>query len=389
MGGIILQIIVCNAGSTSLKFKVYDYPGKKVLFTGKVERVGDARGALYTFTDANGNKKYDDHARAMTYREGIDLFLKDIGGADKADAVAFKAVLAQGFPGVHEIDENVMESMRRGLSIAPVHNSAYLGAIEAFMELAPKARLIASFETAFHQTVPEKRYIYPVPYEWYEKHGVRRMGYHGASHSYVASKLSGYKRVISCHLGGSSSLCAILDGKSMNNSFGLSLQAGVPHVSRAGDIDPFIMPYLLKEGMPYEEIMKGLEGTGGLKGVSGTSGDMRDLREEAAKGNERAKLAIDIFVEGVRNYIGAYALQLGGVDAIAFTAGIGENDAQTRKEILEGLEFLGIELDEEKNRKSLENIEKDSSRVKVFVIRADEESVVADNAYKLITGEGK
>ncbi|MBQ3168394.1 MAG: acetate/propionate family kinase [Clostridia bacterium] len=382
-----MQIIVCNAGSTSLKFKVYVYPEKTVLAVGKVERVGDANGSIYSFKDINGNEKFDGHALARNYKEGIELFLNDIGGADKADIVAFKAVLAQDFPGVHEIDENVIASMKRGLSIAPVHNSAYLGAIEAFQLAAPKARLIASFETAFHRTIPEKRYIYGVPYEWYEKYGVRKMGYHGASHSYVAGQLKDFKKVISCHLGGSSSLCAIEDGKSVNNTFGLSLQVGVTNVSRNGDIDPFIMPYLLKEGMSYEEILKGFEKTGGLKGVSGLSGDMRDLRKAAAEGNKRAKLAIDIFVEGVRNYIGAYAIQLGGVDAIAFTAGIGENDAETRKEILSGLSFMGIEMDEEKNRANAPEISAENSKVRIFVIKADEESVVADNAYKLVIDE--
>lgn len=380
-----MQIIVCNAGSTSLKFKVYIYPEKDVIATGKVERVGDMNGSVYSFRDKNGNEKYDDHAMARTYQEGIELFLNDIGGADKADVVAFKSVLAQEYPGVHEIDENVMASMRKGLSIAPVHNSAYLGAIEAFRKAAPNARLIGSFETAFHRTIPEKRYIYSVPYEWYEKYGVRKMGYHGASHSYVAGKLKDYKRVISCHLGGSSSLCAIEDGKSVNNSFGLSLQVGVTNVSRNGDIDPFILPYLLKEGMAYEEIIKGFEKTGGLKGISGLSGDMRDLRKAAEEGNKRAKLAIDIFVESVRNYIGAYAIQLGGVDAIAFTAGIGENDAQTRKEILANLSFMGIEMDDEKNSANAFEISAENSKVKIFVIKADEESVVADNAYKLVT----
>ena len=188
-----MQIIVCNAGSTSLKFKVYVYPEKTVLAVGKVERVGDANGSIYSFKDINGNEKFDGHALARNYKEGIELFLNDIGGADKADIVAFKAVLAQDFPGVHEIDENVIASMKRGLSIAPVHNSAYLGAIEAFQLAAPKARLIASFETAFHRTIPEKRYIYGVPYEWYEKYGVRKMGYHGASHSDVAGQLKDCK----------------------------------------------------------------------------------------------------------------------------------------------------------------------------------------------------
>lgn len=233
-----MRILVANAGSTSLKFKLFDYPDAKILAKGKVERVGDERGSIYWFENEKGESKKDECAKAGTYKEGIDLFLNDIGGASQADVVAFKTVLALRHLGVHIIDEDVINDLKESMSVAPVHNSAYLGAIEAFQALSPNAVLVGVFETAFHLTMPLKNRVYGVPYEWYQKYGVQRMGFHGASHSYIAKKLAPFRRVISCHLGGSSSICAISDGKSVENSFGLSLQAGITHVSRIGDIDP-------------------------------------------------------------------------------------------------------------------------------------------------------
>lgn len=380
-----MKILVCNAGSTSLKFKVYAFPEETVLARGRVERVGAEAGSLYFFESADGRRVTDDKARARTYEEGIERFLRDLGGAEDVDAVAYKAVLSKGFPGVHVIDENVMDGMRAFLSVAPVHNRAYIGAIEAFQRLAPNAVHVASFETAFHRTVPFHRRVYGVPYEWYEKYGVARMGYHGASHSHIASRLAGYSRVVSCHLGGSSSICAIRDGKSVDTSFGLSLQAGVTHVNRAGDIDPYIMPFLLREGMPYDEVLAGLEKKGGLAGIAGMSGDMRDLRAAAGRGNERAALAIRVFTSDVRRYIGAFAAEMGGLDALAFTGGIGENDAASRREICEPLGFLGVEIDESKNLANERMIGR--GRTAVFVIPADEERVVAENAWKLLNRE--
>ena len=380
-----MKILVCNAGSTSLKFKVYAFPEETVLARGRVERVGAEAGSLYFFESADGRRVTDDKARARTYEEGIERFLRDLGGAEDVEAVAYKAVLSKGFPGVHVIDENVMDGMRAFLSVAPVHNRAYIGAIEAFQRLAPNAVHVASFETAFHRTVPFHRCVYGVPYEWYEKYGVACMGYHGASHSHIASRLAGYSRVVSCHLGGSSSICAIRDGKSVDTSFGLSLQAGVTHVNRAGDIDPYIMPFLLREGMPYDEVLAGLEKKGGLAGIAGMSGDMRDLRAAAGRGNERAALAIRVFTSDVRRYIGAFAAEMGGLDALAFTGGIGENDAASRREICESLGFLGVEIDESKNLANERMIGR--GRTAVFVIPADEERVVAENAWKLLNRE--
>ena len=380
-----MKILVCNAGSTSLKFKVYAFPEETVLARGRMERVGAESGSLYFFEGADGRRITDDCAQARTYEEGIERFLRDLGGAEDVDAVAYKAVLSKGFPGVHVIDEGVLDGMRAFLSVAPVHNRAYLGAIEAFQRLAPNAVHVASFETAFHQTVPLHRRVYGVPYEWYEKYGVARMGYHGASHSYIASQLAAYPRVVSCHLGGSSSICAIKDGKSVDTSFGLSLQAGVTHVNRAGDIDPYIMPFLLREGMSYDEVVDGLEKKGGLAGIAGMSGDMRDLRAAAGQGNARAALAIRVFTSDVCRYIGAFAAEMGGMDALAFTGGIGENDAASRREICDSLGFLGVEIDERRNLANARRISR--GRTEVFVIPADEERVVAENAWRLLKRE--
>ena len=376
-----MRILVCNAGSTSLKFKLYDFPSEEKIAWGRIERVGSGSAAGYTFGDASGREIRDDRTPVPTYEDGIQRFLGDLGGVERVDAVGFKATISKGYPGVHVIDEGVLRGMRDELSIAPAHNRAYLGAIEAFRRVAPGAVPVAAFETAFHQTVPMRRRVYGVPYEWYEKYGVVRMGYHGASHSYVAARLKGYSRVVSCHLGGSSSVCAILDGKSADTSFGLSLQAGVTHVNRAGDVDAYILPYLLSKGVPYDEIIRGLDKNGGMAGISGLSGDMRDLRAAAKAGNRRARLAIDVFVSDVTRYIGAFAAEMGGIDALSFTAGIGENDPETRWEICSTLGFLGIVLSPEKNARGEERVSADDARVPVFVIPADEEIVVARETF--------
>ncbi len=375
-----MKILVCNPGSTSLKFRLSEEPEGKVFAGGKIGRVGTDR-AEYAFTagkeTSSGVKPIPD------YVAGIRLFLDFIGGAEQADAVAFKTVLARGVSGVTEITDKVTDAMRAYLAAAPVHNTAYLSAIEAFRVIAPNKKLIGCFETAFHETIPPERYLYSVPYEWYEQYGIRRMGFHGASHEGVAMAAKGYKRVISCHLGGSGSICAIEDGKSVDTSFGFSLQAGLPHIDRCGDIDPYIEHFLLSEGMSEEEFMRGIEHNGGLKGISGLSGDMRDLREAASGGHERAKLAIGVYTTQIVRYIGAFAAEMGGVDALAFTGGIGENDHETRAEVCGHLSFLGIRLNETANRESLPRIEEAGS-VPVFVVKADEEATVAAKAWKFL-----
>ena len=211
-----------------------------------------------------------------------------------------------------------------------------------------------------------------------------KMGYHGASHGYIARKLSGYRRVISCHLGGSGSICAILDGKSVDNSFGFSLQAGIPHASRTGDMDVYVIPFLLNQGLSLEEIFEGLGKNGGLRGISGTSGDMRDIEAAIQSGSDRAALAIDVMAESILRYIGAYIVELGGLDALAFTGGIGENSAHLRARIISGLTFMGAQIDDQENANGSgdRRVSTDDSTISIFVIPANEERIVVEETYK-------
>ena len=300
--------------------------------------------------------------------------------------MGFKTVLARGFYGVHLLTDDVLEGMRAYLSVAPAHNGPYLEAIAVFERLLPDAPRVGVFETAFHRTIPMERRVFPVPYEWYEKYGVMRMGYHGASHGYIAQKLAGRRRVISCHLGGSASICAILDGKSVDNSFGFSLQMGIPHASRTGDVDAYLVPFLLEQGLTLEEIYEGLGKNGGLKGISGTSGDIRDVDTAIRAGSDRAKLAMDVLATHIIRYVGAYAMELGGVDAIAFTGGIGENYAPLRRAVLEAMGFMGMVIDDDANENGVGErlISAPESAVEAHVIPANEELMVVRSTYDLI-----
>lgn len=304
--------------------------------------------------------------------------------------MGFKTVLSKDHYGVHELTPEVLQGMEDYMVIAPAHNGPYLSAIRQFQELVPKAKLVGAFETAFHRTVPMERAIYGIPYEWYETYGIRRMGYHGASHEYVSdtvmSKYGSAGKTISCHLGGSCSLCAIDEGKSVDTSFGISLQAGVNNSNRCGDIDPFIIPFLQKQGMKLDEILHGLTKKGGLLGISGVSNDLRLVEEAAENGNERAKLAIEIFCNDIIRYIGAYFAELGGLDHLVFTAGIGEHDAFIREKICRKLAHMGILLDEEKNQavgNEAACISREDSPVTIEVIPANEELGVARKTYSL------
>ena len=387
-----MKILICNAGSTSLKFKLWDMPGLDVLAEGKVERVGSAD-AIFHYSRGSAAIRREGLS-IPDYTVGIGLFLDALcareGGAvadlSEIGAVGFKTVLAKGFYGVHLLTDEVKDGMRAYLSVAPAHNGPYLEAISVFERLLPGAPRVGVFETAFHRTIPMARRIFPVPYEWYEKYGVMRMGYHGASHGYVAKKLAGRRRVISCHLGGSASICAILDGKSVDNSFGFSLQMGIPHASRTGDVDVYLVPFLLEQGLTLDQIYEGLGKNGGLKGISGTSGDIRDVDAAIRAGSERAKLALDVLATHIIRYVGAYAVELGGLDAIAFTGGIGENYAPLRRTVLESLGFMGMAIDAESNESGRGErlISAPDSAIEAHVIPANEEYMVVTETYKII-----
>ncbi len=389
-----MKILVSNVGSTSLKFKLYDMPSEAVLCEAKVERVGSDHDAIYSYKDANRDEKREG-CSVPGYTEGIRLFLTDMSGVcgeGEIAAVGFKTVLAKGYYGIHELTDKVIAAMREYLFVAPAHNGPYLEAIGCFREIMPGARLVGVFETAFHTTIPPERTLYSLPYEWYERYGIKRMGYHGASHSYVAdtlkSRYGSTGRSVSCHLGGSCSLCAIEDGLSVDTSFGFSLQTGVMHANRAGDIDSYIVPYLLNEGMSMDEILYGLSKNGGLLGVSGVSNDLRMVQAAADEGNERAKLAVDMFVNQIVKYAGAFTAELGGLDNLVFTGGIGENSVAVRERVCSALSFLGLELDSSANNapnSGVREISSPNSRVRALVIPANEELGIARRSYELIS----
>ena len=384
-----MKILICNAGSTSLKFKLWDMPALNVLADGRVERVG-SKSAIFHF-NAPGRHVKEDGLDIPDYTAGIsrflDLLAESVTPLDAIEAVGFKTVLSKDHYGVHLLTEEVKAGMRAYFTVAPAHNGPYLEAIEVFERLLPDAPRVGVFETAFHRTIPLERRVFPVPYEWYEKYGCMRMGYHGASHGYIAKKLSDKRRVISCHLGGSGSLCAILDGKSVDNSFGFSLQMGLPYASRTGDVDAYLIPFLMKQGLTLEEIFDGLGKNGGMKGLSGTSGDLRDVDAAMQAGSARAKLAMDVYVNSILRYIGAYTMELGGLDALAFTGGIGENYAPLRKRVMEAMAFMGVVPDEvcNENGSGERLISAPESRISVHVIPADEEFMVVNETYRLLT----
>ncbi len=392
-----MKVLVCNAGSTSLKFKLYEMPERELLATGKVERVGSANDAIFGYCNSGtGCREEATGQNIPDYRAGIQRFLTCLTqgeGAVLADIseierVGYKSVLSKGHYGVHEIDEGVMQGMRDFLALAPVHNSAYLSAIQTVQEALPQARHVGVFETAFHRQIPLERRLYGVPYEWYEKYGVQRLGYHGASHGYIADVLNAEKAeyaAISCHLGGSASICAILNGRSVDTSFGMSLESGLIHANRVGDMDPTMIHFLKQEGLSEQEILEGCQKKGGLLGISGVSNDMRYIEEAADAGNERAKLAIDVFVTGIVHYIGAFYLDLGHLDDLVFTAGIGEHSARIRRLVCGKLAPIGVKLDAEKNESCSGEgiISAEDSAVRVRVIPTNEELGIARRTYEM------
>ncbi|MBQ7645245.1 MAG: acetate kinase, partial [Spirochaetales bacterium] len=299
--------------------------------------------------------------------------------------VGYKTVISRTCFGVSELTEDVLQGMRDWYVLAPVHSKAYLQSIEAMKAVLPDVRMIGVFETAFHKDIPIERKLYGVPYEWYEKYGIQRLGFHGASHGYIAQCLSEEKktyRAISCHLGGSGSICAILDGKSVDTSFGMSLETGTIHANRVGDLDGTMVYYLEQEGLSREQILDGLQKNGGMKGLSGVSGDLRYVEEAAAKGDERSRLALDVYVNGIVHYIGSFFLDLGGLDYLVFTAGIGEHSSYVRKAVCRKLGPIGVRLDDKRNVANERIISADDSKVIVKVIPTDEELVVARSTYR-------
>lgn len=390
---IILSI---NAGSSSLKFTGFDMPSEKVLISGVFERIG-IDGSFYTIK-INGEKikkevplkSHEDAVKILTeelinYNIVKDLSeIKGVGhrvvhGGDKyADSTI--------------INKHVTDTIRELFHLAPLHNPANLMGIEAFQEYIPEATAVAVFDTGFPQTMPEENYLYAVPYEWYEKYGVRRYAFHGISHQYITEYMQNYLgkkdvNLITCHLGNGSTVFSIKDGKCFDTSLSFSTNSGLVMGTRSGDIDPYIVPYMMKEsGMTMEEVLNDLNKKSGLLGVSGVSSDSRDIEEGINAGNRRCELAQKLFVNRVVGYIAKLWCPLDGCDAICFAGGIGENSIMTRKQIIEGLTSLGIELDEEANdvRGEFRLITKEGSKIPCYIVPTNEELMIARDTYRLI-----
>jgi len=399
VGADVMKILVANIGSTSFKFRLFEMGGstEREVARGGADRIGQGGGTLAWQVGERQEQSrrcgFADQGQAIG--EVLDQLVADgvVDDPKELDAVAFKAVMAGEAEPVALVDEKLLERMEYFAPIAPAHNPAYVAAMRMFAEVLGDTPLVAAFEPGFHRTIPQRRRLYAVPLRWAQEYGIRRYGFHGASHRYIATRtaeLMGGERVrrmISCHLGGSSSLCAIRDGKSVANSFGLSPQSGLPHAGRSGDFDPFALSLLKRRaGMDADEVLSELGNKGGLAALSGTSGDMRDIREAAGAGSEQARLAIEVFATAVRDYLGAYLVELGGVEAIVFTGGIGINDAAFRAAVCGGLRFCGIILDGEKNESAGGEcrIDADESSAAIWVIPTNEELIVARQAVELL-----
>ena len=390
-----MKILSVNAGSSSLKFQMYEMPEEKVLISGTFERIGIGNG-FYTIK-VNGEKikkekELDDHSVAVETLIDELLENKVIESLDEIKGVGHRVVHGgEKYASSVVINDDVINTVEELSNLAPLHNPANLIGIRTFMEKIPNALQVGCFDTAFHQTMEKREYLYPVPYEWYEKYGVRRYGFHGMSHNYIANRCAEIlgkqdARIISCHIGNGGSLCAIRDGKSIDTSMGFTPNAGLMMGSRSGDIDATLIPFIMKEaGESLDEVLNDLNKKSGYLGVSGISSDSRDIEDAAKEGNERAILAQEMYVEKIVNYIAEYYLELGGADAIVFTAGVGENSKATRKAIIERLAPLGIYIDDERNdvRGEERLISSDESSVKVYVIPTDEEVMIARDTYRL------
>ncbi len=387
-----MKILVCNVGSTSLKYRLFDLKeSERTLAEGKMERVGAQAGA-WTHQDAGGEAQKQtvsipDYASGIRLMQGA-LLARSLGAMEELDCVAFKVVHAKGVTGVQLLDEPVLSAMAAFNTVAPSHNPPYIAAIRQFQEILPDTPLVGSFETGFHKNMPPEAYLYSIPIEVSRKYAIRRYGFHGASHEYVSYRTAEFMgrrdfKLISCHLGGSGSLCAVVNGTSVDTNLGFSLQCGVMHNNRCGDIDPYIPIYLMKDcGYTLEQIENMLNRESGFLGMSGVSNDMRDVELAAEEGNKDAKNAVESFCYQIRKQIGAYAAAMGGVDAISFAGGIGERSPLTRRKALEGLGFMGAVLDEAKNETAKPDCELTgvNGRVRIFVIATNEEIVVARKA---------
>ena len=397
-----MKVLVINCGSSSLKYQLIDMATEESLAQGLVERIG-IEGSVLT-QKVEGKDKYIVKEEMKDHKDAIRLVLAALVDENNGVIKSMDEISAVGHRVVHGgekykesvvINDEVKANIEECFKLAPLHNPANMIGIKACEELMPNTPMVAVFDTAFHGTMPEDAYIYALPYELYEKHGIRKYGFHGTSHKYVSQTCAEVMgrdikdlKIITCHLGNGASLCAVKNGVSVDTSMGFTPLEGLAMGTRCGNIDPAIVTFLMKEeGLSVDEVNDLLNKKSGVLGISGISSDFRDIEDAAFnKDDRRAQLALRIFEYKIRTTIGAYAAAMGGVDAIVFTAGVGENGPETREKCLEGLEFLGVEIDREANnvRGKVREISKAGCKVKAFVIPTNEELVIARDTLELI-----
>ncbi|MCI8965736.1 MAG: acetate kinase [Clostridia bacterium] len=395
-----MKILVLNCGSSSLKYQLIDMENEDVLASGRYERIGEKE--AFITHKVNGQKiKIDnpayDHTEAIkfTLEQLVNPEYKVIDSLDEINAIGHR--LVHGGEKISEsvvIDEKVVEVLKEYTDLAPLHNPACILGIEACKKVMPDKKMVGVFDTAFHQTINKERYIYPIPYKYYEEYGVRKYGFHGTSYMYVSQRLAEIEnkdiknmKVVACHIGQGASVCAIDSGKSVDTSMGITPLGGIPMVTRSGDVDPSIILYLMKkENLSPEKMENILNKDSGVAGISGLVPDFREIENASNEGNERAKIAVDNLKYQVAGYIAKYAAAMNGADYIIFTGGIGENQVNVRKGICEYLRFMGVEIDEEANKVKSEEklISNSESKIKVYVIPTNEELMIARETKRLI-----
>ena len=395
-----MKILVLNCGSSSLKYQLINMETEEVLASGKYERIGEDE--AFITHKVNGQKIEIKHP-AKTHEEAVDFTLKQlinpeykvIDSLDEISAIGHR--LVHGGEKINKsviITDEVVEVLKECIDLAPLHNPAGIIGIEACKKVMPGKPMVGVFDTAFHQTMPKERYIYPIPYEYYKKYGIRKYGFHGTSHMYVSQRLAeivgkdiSELKIVTCHLGQGSSICAVEGGKSVDTSMGLTPLAGIPMVTRSGDLDPSVVTFLMKkEGWTAEEAENMLNKKSGVQGISGLAPDFREIEAASYGDNERAEIAIEKFKYEIASYIAKYAVAMNGVDYIVFTGGVGENQINIRRGICEKLEFLGVKIDVEANnvRGEEKEISAPDSKVKVYLVPTNEELMIAKETARLI-----
>ena len=395
-----MKILVLNCGSSSLKYQLINMEKEKVLASGKYERIGEKE--AFITHKVNGQKIKIENP-AYNHTEAIEFTLKQltnpeykvIDSLDEINAIGHR--LVHGGEKISEsvvIDDKVVEVLKEYTDLAPLHNPACILGIEACKEVMPDKHMVGVFDTAFHASIPKEKYIYPIPYEYYKKYGVRKYGFHGTSHMFVSKRLAEIEnislegtKIVTCHLGQGSSICAIKDGKSIDTSMGLTPLGGIPMVTRCGDLDPSVITYLMKkENLTPSEMEDILNKKSGLTGISGLAPDFREIEDASNTDNEKAKIAVDEFNYAIASYIAKYAVAMNGIDYIIFTGGVGENQINIRKGICEKLEFMGVKLDLDANNMRGEEkvISSQDSKIKVYVIPTNEELMIAKETERLI-----